>query len=241
MRCALFLPIFGVATVLMGFCSSICALLDRSGRTSHYFARYWSRFIFWGVGIRVKVEGVENIPKDEAVIFASNHQSTLDIPAMFGYLPVQFRIMAKQILFMVPFLGWHLYLSGNIPIDRKNIKKAFSSVFRSSARIRRGVSLFVFAEGTRSRDGKLQRFKRGSFTLAKKLNVPVVPVAIQGTFDLMPAGSVLARPGEILIRIMPAIPAVSDQSTDQLATLVREGLLAAGLPDAESRGTHDNV
>src|SRR6185295_5001317 len=108
MRCAFFLPIFAVATVLMGLGSSIAAVFDRSGRTSHHFAKYWSRFIFWGVGIDVQLKGVENIPRNQAVIFAANHQSTLDIPAMFGYLPAQFRIMAKQILFRVPFLGWHL-------------------------------------------------------------------------------------------------------------------------------------
>lgn len=239
MRCALFLPIFAVATIVMGLGSSIAAVFDRSGRTSHQFAKYWSRFIFWGVGIDVQLKGVENIPSNQAVIFAANHQSTLDIPAMFGYLPAQFRIMAKQILFRVPFLGWHLYLSGNIPIDRKNTKKAFRSVFRASARIRDGISLFVFAEGTRSRDGKLQRFKRGSFTLAKKLNVPVVPVAIQGTFDLMPADAILAKSGKILIQIMPPIPVAPEESTTKLADQVRKELVNAGLQDSQE--SHDSV
>jgi 1-acyl-sn-glycerol-3-phosphate acyltransferase len=235
MRCALFLPFFGIATIILGLLSSVAAVLDRSGRTSHVFARIWSVFIFWGVGIRVHVSGTENIPKDRAVIFAANHQSTIDIPAMFGYLPAQFRIMAKQILFLVPFLGWHLYLSGNVPIDRKNPKKAQKGLLRAAARVRRNISLFIFVEGTRTRDGSLRRFKRGSFTLAKKLHVPIVPVAIMGTFQLMPAGSVLAKPGDIYLKIMPLIEVTPHSETDHLAAAVRSHLLAAGLTDSEVR------
>lgn len=231
MRCALFLPLFGIATVILGLVSSVCALFDRSGRVSHYFARYWSKFIFLGVGISVHVEGVENIPKDRAVIFASNHQSTIDIPAMFGYLPVQFRIMAKQILFMIPFLGWHLYMAGNIAIDRKNVSKAQRGLLKAAARIRQNISLFIFVEGTRTRDGKLKRFKRGGFTLAKKLNVPIVPVAIQGTYQLMPAGAVLAKPGDIYVKIMPVVEVNPESNVDELSDAVRKHLIAAGLQD----------
>jgi len=231
MRCALFLPLFGIATVILGLLSSICAMFDRSGRVSHYFARYWSKFIFLGVGITVHVEGVENIPKDRAVIFASNHQSTIDIPAMFGFLPAQFRIMAKQILFMIPFLGWHLYMAGNIPIDRKNVSKAQRGLLKAATRIRKNISLFIFVEGTRTRDGKLQRFKRGGFTLAKKLNVPIVPVAIQGTYQLMPAGAILAKPGDIYVRIMPVVEVTPESNVDELSEAVRKHLMAAGLQD----------
>lgn len=234
MRCALFIPIFVVATILMGFLSSICALFDRSGRTSHLFARYWSRFIFAGVGIRVNVTGAENIPKDQTVIFAANHMSTMDIPAMFGYLPVEFRIMAKRILFLIPFLGWHLFLAGNIPVDRQNTKKAFESLLKAAAKLKKGVSLLVFAEGTRSRDGKLHRFKRGSFTLAKKMKVLVVPVAIMGSYDLMPANAWLAKPGVIQIVIMPPVQAPEDVPAEVVARDARKQLVAAGLQDAEA-------
>lgn len=234
MRCKLFIPIFVVATIIMGFFSSLVSLIDRSGRVSHYFARYWSRFIFAGVGIKPTVRGIENIPKDRAVIFAANHQSTMDIPAMFGYLPVQFRIMAKQILFMIPFLGWHLYLSGNIPIDRKNARKAFGSVFKASNLLKRGISLLVFVEGTRSRDGKLHRFKRGSFTLARKLNVSLVPVAIRGSFDLMPADAWTAKAGVIEINIMPPIEISEQTDLNNLSREVRNQMVAAGLEDGET-------
>lgn len=233
MRCALFIPIFVVATILMGLFSSIAALFDRSGHTSHLFARYWSRFIFWGVGIHPVVIGEENIPRNQTVIFAANHQSTMDIPAMFGYLPAEFRIMAKRVLFLIPFLGWHLYLGGNIPINRKNPKKAYSSLFRSASRLRQNLSLLVFAEGTRSRDGKLHRFKRGGFTLARKLNVPVVPVAIKGTYGLMPADAWLAKPGRIEIQIRPPIYP-KDEKFATLEEDVRKELIAAGLAEAES-------
>lgn len=231
MRCKIFIPIFVVATIIMGFFSSIVSLFDRSGRISHYFAKYWSRFTFAGVGIRVQIHGVENIPKDRAVIFAANHQSTMDIPAMFGWLPVQFRIMAKQILFMVPFLGWHLFLGGNIPIDRQNARKAFGSVFKASSRLKNGISLLVFVEGTRSKDGRVHRFKRGSFTLAKKLGVPIVPIAIQGTFPLMPSGSWTSKGGDVRIDVLPLVDVTPDSDISRLSEQVRSRILSTGLQD----------
>jgi 1-acyl-sn-glycerol-3-phosphate acyltransferase len=237
MRCKIFIPIFVVATIIMGFFSSIVSLIDRSGRTSHYFAKYWSRFTFAGVGIRVHLHGVENIPKDRAVIFAANHQSTMDIPAMFGWLPVQFRIMAKQVLFLIPFLGWHLFLSGNIPIDRKNARKAFGSVFKASTLLKSGISLLVFIEGTRTRDGRLQRFKRGSFTLAKKLAVPIVPVAIQGTFDLMPAWAWTSKGGDVQIHILPPIDVSAESDVTQLSSEVRRSMISVGLKETANRST----
>lgn len=241
MRCKIFIPIFVVATIILGFLSSIFALLDRSGHLSHLFARYWSRFVFWGVGIHVTMTGTEHIPKDTAVIFAANHQSTMDIPAMFGYLPVDFRIMAKKILFQIPFLGWHLYLAGNIAIDRKNPKKAFRGVLQATSVIKKGVSLLVFMEGTRTRDGKLHRFKRGSFTLARKLGAPILPVAIQGTFDLMPAGSWTSRGGPVEIKILEPIPVSPDSAPGVLSAQVRAQLLAAGLEEGEAAGDGDGV
>ena len=221
----------------MGLFSSIVSIFDRSGRISHHFARYWSRFVFAGVGIRTKVRGIKNIPKDRAVIFAANHQSTMDIPAMFGYLPVQFRIMAKQILFMIPFFGWHLFMSGNIPINRKDARQAFGSVFKASNLLKRGISLLVFLEGTRSRDGKLHRFKRGGFTLARKLNVPIVPVAIKGSGKLMPADAWTAKGGTIEIEIMPAIEISPESDINKIAHDVRKQMIDAGLEDAESKST----
>jgi 1-acyl-sn-glycerol-3-phosphate acyltransferase len=233
MRCKLFVPIFVVATILMGFFSTIVALVDRSGRTSHLFARTWSRFIFWGVGIRVHLKGKENIPKGQPVIFAANHQSTMDIPAMFGYLPSQFRIMAKQILFWIPFLGWHLYLSGNIPIDRKDARRAYGSVYKAAAQIKKGISIFVFLEGTRSRDGKIHRFKRGSFTLARKLGVPLVPVAIRGTFELMPADAWISNSGDVNVDIFPPIEVPAEGDFHAQMSEVRSQLLSAGLEEGE--------
>lgn len=232
-RCLFFIPIYVVATIILGFISSVIGLFDRSGTLPHFFAKCWSRFVFWGVGIKVKLTGVENIPKNQAVIFAANHQSTMDIPAMFGFLPVQFRIMAKQILFMIPFLGWHLYIGGNIPINRKNAKQAFGSVFKATVRIKKGLSLLVFIEGTRSRDGKLHRFKRGSFTLAKKLQVPIVPIAINGTFARMPAWAWTASPGNVDITILPAILNPQNTEIDVLSAQVRAQMLSTGLEESE--------
>lgn len=177
--------------------------------------------------------GAENIPKGQPVIFAANHQSTLDIPAMFGCLPVQFRIMAKQVLFLIPFLGWHLYLSGNIPIDRKDARKAFGSVYKATARIKKGISILVFLEGTRSRDGKIHRFKRGSFTLARKLGVPLVPIAIRGTFELMPADAWTSKSGDVHVDIFPPMQVPAEGDLNAVMKEVREKLVSAGLEEGE--------
>ncbi|HSE41331.1 MAG TPA: lysophospholipid acyltransferase family protein, partial [Acidobacteriota bacterium] len=156
-----------------------------------------------------------------------------------GYLPVQFRIMAKQTLFMIPFLGWHLYMSGNIPINRKDARQAFGSVFKASNLLKRGISLLVFVEGTRSRDGKLHRFKRGGFTLARKLNVPLVPLAIKGSFALMPAGAWTAKGGTIEIEILSSIEIPADIEINQIAQDVRAQMIHAGLQDAEMKTVQD--
>jgi 1-acyl-sn-glycerol-3-phosphate acyltransferase len=127
----------------------------------------------------------------------ANHASLIDIPALFAYLPYPFWIMAKRGLFWVPFMGWHLATAGHFPIDRGDARKTARSVRKVIEGVQRGKSLAVFPEGTRTRDGRLQAFKSGAFKVAIKAGVPIVPVAIRGTFELLPRTTLAPRPGRV--------------------------------------------
>ncbi|HYP27077.1 MAG TPA: lysophospholipid acyltransferase family protein [Blastocatellia bacterium] len=181
----------------MATLSLMLAPFDRDGAMQHWCARWWCRIIAWTIGARIRVSGKENIRPDRNYVYMANHSSLVDTPALFAYLPYQFRIMAKKQLFYIPFMGWHLWTSGNFPIDRTDGRKTALSLRRVIEEIRGGKSLAVFPEGTRSPDGRLQEFKPGAFKLAVRAGVPIVPVTIRGTRDVLPKGSLAPRPGRV--------------------------------------------
>jgi len=174
-------------------------IFDRSGSVVHSIGAFWCRIILALSGVRVRVEGAENIPKGGPVIFMSNHQGAFDIPALQGYIPVQFRWVAKKSLFKIPVIGWTMSLAGYIGIDRENAAEAMRNIEEASGKIKGGTSVLVFPEGTRSDTGALLPFKRGAFVLVSKSAVPVVPVAIQGTRDIMKRGGYSISPSEVRI------------------------------------------
>jgi 1-acyl-sn-glycerol-3-phosphate acyltransferase len=133
------------------------------------------------------------------VIFASNHESALDIWVLFRTVPRGFRFIAKRELFRIPIFGWYLALGGHIPVDRTNRSRAVASLRRAGATVRAGTSLMVFPEGTRSRDGRIHAFKKGPFVVAKEAGVPVIPVAISGSGAITPSKVVAVHPGTIRI------------------------------------------
>src|SRR5437667_7036559 len=142
------------------------SVFDSSGKFQHACARAWSRMILATSFVRVEVRGLENFDRDRPHIFCSNHLSLMDTPVMFGFLPVQFRIMAKEGLFRLPFLGWHMRRSGYLPVDRKSASGARRSFDLAARRVRAGSSMVFFPEGTRSRDGQMGEFKHGAALLA---------------------------------------------------------------------------
>jgi 1-acyl-sn-glycerol-3-phosphate acyltransferase len=151
--------------------------------------------------VRVVVEGGEKIAPPGPYVFLSNHQSQFDIPAVVQAIPVQFRVLVKQELFNIPVFGWVLRLSGFVGIDRRNRERAIRSLDKAASRIRRGRSLLIYAEGTRSSDGSLLPFKKGGFVLAIQAGVPVIPVTILGSREVLPKGSLRIRPGRITVRV----------------------------------------
>jgi 1-acyl-sn-glycerol-3-phosphate acyltransferase len=199
------IPLIYLYTIIMASLSLTFSLLDKSGRKQHWCARVWCKLIANTALAPVHVHGVENIEKTRSYVFLSTHQSYMDIPAMLGYLPVQLRIAAKKSLFKIPFMGWHLWRAGHIPIDRSSTEKAIESMKRAEDKIRDGICAFVFPEGTRSHTGALQNFKKGGFKLAIHTGVPIVPITIIGSRQVLPRDSIVFRAGQIDMYIDPPI------------------------------------
>jgi len=188
----------------------------------HRWGILWGRSCLWLAGLKLKVTGSENLTGDGPAIYVSNHQSNFDIPLLYAGLPIQFRWMAKQELFNIPLFGLAMKSSGYIPIDRSNRKEAMRSLTAAARRIRAGVSVIIFPEGTRSADGTLQPFKKGALLLAAKAGVPIVPMAIHGSHQVQPKGSLRINPTPLQLTIMSPIATDGlkmshiDQLTDQV-------------------------
>jgi 1-acyl-sn-glycerol-3-phosphate acyltransferase len=168
-------------------------------------AGLWGRLILAAAGVRVEEEGLEHAARPGPCVFACNHQSNADIWVVARSVPRSTKFVSKESLFSVPFMGWAMRRAGFIPIDRGNRKRAIRSLGSAVERIRGGCSVIVFPEGTRSRDGRLQPFKKGPFHLAAQAGVPLVPVVIEGSFELLPPGSWRLRSGTIRLRFLPPI------------------------------------
>ncbi len=156
-------------------------------------------------GVRIEVVGQENIPAGPC-IFLSNHQSAIDIPALSANLPLETRFLAKRELGFIPIFGWAMFLAGHMLIDRKNAQRAKASLTKAAERLRKGkASLIAFPEGTRTRDGNLLPFKKGVFILAIQSGLPIVPVSIQGAFEVFPRKTFAYVDGSITVRIHPPV------------------------------------
>jgi 1-acyl-sn-glycerol-3-phosphate acyltransferase len=192
-------------TVVLTPATLFFRLFDGSGRRANDVIRLWGRLLLKTGGIRVEIHGAERMPAGP-VIFAANHASYLDIPIMFGGLPCEFRIIYKRSLSVIPFLGWSLWAGRHLAIDRTNPFKAKRCLAQAAERIHGGMSVVAFPEGTRTGEGDLLPFKRGSFVLALDARVPVVPVSIIGAKQRMPNGLGSIMPGTVSIRIHDPIP-----------------------------------
>jgi 1-acyl-sn-glycerol-3-phosphate acyltransferase len=190
-----------MATVVLGMVAICLSLVSPTSDPVHLVARFWARSILFVSGISVEVRGISEIDPDRSYIYMSNHLSNFDIPVLLARLPVQFRWLAKAELFRIPLFGRAMRGAGYISIDRFNRKSAFASIEKAASRIQQGVSVMIFPEGTRSRDGCLQSFKKGGFVLAVDSKVPVVPLVIQGTQTIMPKGGRLIYPNPVVLQI----------------------------------------
>jgi 1-acyl-sn-glycerol-3-phosphate acyltransferase len=191
------LALIVLVTGFLGVLGILSCLFVPSGDGVIVLARLWSRLLLGICRVKVEVRGAEKIVPPGPYVFLSNHQSQFDIPAAAVTIPIQFRILAKKELFHIPVFGWVLRLSGFVGIERENREKAIRSLDEAARRIRRGRSLLIYAEGTRSPDGSLLPFKKGGFILAIQAGVPVIPLTVLGSRKVLPKGSLRIRPGTI--------------------------------------------
>lgn len=203
----LFLPAITLYTIVLGSVSLASTLFDRSGNLGHRCARAWSWLILRTSGVRVRVEGADRLDRSRSYVFAANHQSIFDIPIVFASLPFQLRIIAKESLGTIPFMGWHLRRAGHLLVDRSN--PGAGVVKKMAGLLAGGQSLIVFPEGTRSRDGVVGPFKGGSFVIALQSSLPVVPITIAGSRHVMLKGQVTVHPGEVTLTVHEPIETAS--------------------------------
>jgi len=172
--------------------------LDRTGRLFHALARFHARGILKACGVKLSVTGLEKVDFSRSHIYVSNHASFFDIPAVIAGIPDQIRIVYKKELEKIPIFGWGLKFGKTyISIDREKGQNAIQSLDMAAEKIRRGASVILFAEGTRTPDGRLQPFKRGAFNLALRAGIPVVPLTIKGSYGILPRHSMRIKPGTI--------------------------------------------
>ncbi|MBP7868089.1 MAG: 1-acyl-sn-glycerol-3-phosphate acyltransferase [Acidobacteria bacterium] len=233
------IPAIALMTVVMSTLAVLSTLLSGKGRLQHGCARLWARFILRVSGVRWRAEGLGRLPADRPCILMSNHQSNMDIPILLTALPIPFRFLAKESLFRIPFLGWYLRRCRHIPIHREDPRKAVRSLRDAAEKIRGGVSVLVFPEGTRSEDGHLQEFKKGGFLLGTFSGALLVPVAIAGSRQVLPKGSSDLRSGKVSLAVGEPLDAAgassrdADRLMDEMRRRIEETFRrASGAPDA---------
>ena len=180
-------PLMGLLTVFTAV-FTICCYPWRNAEFVHREQQFWSRACYWLMFIPVSVDGIENIQPNQSYVFVSNHQSMFDVWLIYGWLPVIFKWLMKAELRKVPFVGTGCKAAGHIFVDRRNAKAAMESLKEVEKQLVNGVCTVIFPEGTRSLDGQVGRFKRGAFQIAWDLGLPVIPLSLDGCFEVLPKG-----------------------------------------------------
>lgn len=202
-------------TIFLSTIALIVALFDPKGDAVHRIAQFWATIHLKVCSITILLNGINNISKPP-YIFMCNHQSALDIYTLLSGLPFSFKWIAKRQLFSIPFLGWTMKRAGYISLDRENPREALKAINDAAQKIREGMSIIIFPEGTRSKDGVLLPFKKGVFSLAVRAGIPVIPVGIRGTNALQPKGSFLPKKkGIIYVNVGEAILIGGDSPSEK--------------------------
>jgi len=218
LRALLTIPYALLLTLAVSIVTLLWTLvLRRDASSVQGLAAWWAKSICVAAGVSVSVTGTEKLASGKPYIFAANHQSQFDIFALQGFLGVDFRWLAKKELFQVPIWGPAMRKAGYIPVDRSRGRQALKSLNEAAQKIAAGTSVIIFPEGTRTPNGIMQDFKAGAMVLAIKSGVDIVPVAIKGTYEILPKGKLLMKPGKVTIRVGKPIATKDRTSKDKHA------------------------
>jgi 1-acyl-sn-glycerol-3-phosphate acyltransferase len=221
-------PLMTLATVICGFLSLAISVIDKQGYRQHRIARLWARLLIIFANCSLQIEGGENLRSCPVAVYAANHTSYMDTPVVFASLPFQFRILAKKELWPIAFIGWYLDRSGQIPINTQNPRATLSSLGFGVKALRAGMPLFVFPEGGRTPTGEIQDFLSGAAYLAIRAQVPLVPIALSGVYELLPIHARHLYPGRLTLAAGEPIETTgmtireTDQLTERLRSAIRE-------------------
>lgn len=234
-------PIFVVATIITALITAAGCFLGNRDFWGYWPAHLWARFTCRLFLMRVIVTGRENIDKHQSYVFVANHQGAYDIWSIFGYLNHNFKWLMKQELESIPLVGYACKKAGHVFVDDSNVASIRETIKESEQKLRDGMSLVIFPEGSRSWDGKMIDFKRGAFMLAAEFRLPVVPITIDGSFKRMPRTTYCVTPGTITLTIhKPIYPGERGFNTKKLMAECRE-IIESALPEEDKTNSekHD--
>jgi len=222
----IFDPLIWLYTVVLGLLALPIGLFDRGGRLLHWFAQTWSWLIMKTISSPVKVTGLEKIDTSKTHVYAVNHASALDIPVLYVNLPFQFRIVFKKDLLSYPVVGWHLKRSGQVCIDQQKPTNSIASIRSAIKSLKAGMPLVIFPEGGRTSDGEIKPFLPGAFFLAIKAQVDIVPVALVGTYEVLPMDTYHIKPRPLEMRVGEPISTtgLTLRDTEAVSAKVQEAL-----------------
>jgi len=230
-------PLIWLYSLILGPSALVVSLFGDKERILHNFARVWSQAIMTTILSPVTVSGMDKIDTSQPHVYAVNHASALDIPMLYVYLPFQFRIVFKSELLSYPVIGWHLQRSGQVCINQQHPARSVGSIRSAVKSLKSGMPLVIFPEGGRTPDGEIKPFMAGAFFLAIKAQVDIVPVALVGTFDLLPMNTYHIKPRPLEMRFGAPIPTAGCTLRDMEALSARVKSAMEALHDAAPVGS----
>ena len=230
-----FIPLVALATGFFGTISLVCGIWDKNGRQQHAIAAIWARTLLRIACSPVTLVHPERLPLNTPAVYASNHLSYYDTPVVFAKLPFQFRILAKAPLWKIPFIGWYLDRSGQVPIDQTSARAGITSLARGARTLASGMPMVIFPEGGRAFNGQLQPMLAGAAWMAIKAQVPLVPLTLVGTYEMLPIHVYALKPRPVKLIVGEPIDTTgmstrdAEALTDRLRAIIHDTYLAEHL------------